>query len=328
MNPGMKLLRELGIKLAAEAITREALIRELKNAAETETDDLEGDRPVTKVSFHSSLTVFNEELTVFLGYNNQQLMADLANWYDCRDQWTYRTKNMGTDSITGVFVNLMGATTPELIQSSLPVDAVGGGLASRIVFVYAGKRGKLVRFPFPTEEEKRLDLHLSSDLEIIHGLKGEYTLSKAAMDWWGDWYPKNDLSGLIEDGQTRFGGYVSRRPTQLQKLAMIFTAARGDSLVIEPDVFERGLEMLEQTEVDMPRVFAGFGKSKDSEVFGAIEGTIERAKSIPLSKLLKLFRLDADPRQVDYTLETLTRMGAIKMMATKTGTNIEWKGTK
>ena len=79
MTPGYKLLEKRGIKLAAEAITREALIRELGNT--TDTIFHEG-----ATFFHSSLTIYSQELTVFLGYNNQQLMADLCDWYDCRDR--------------------------------------------------------------------------------------------------------------------------------------------------------------------------------------------------------------------------------------------------
>ena len=42
MGPGMKLLREMGVKLAAESITREALIRELKTSNATQVDPVSG----------------------------------------------------------------------------------------------------------------------------------------------------------------------------------------------------------------------------------------------------------------------------------------------
>jgi len=95
MSLAKPLLDELQIKMAAEAITREALIRELKNS--TDTLITEGG----KMYFHSSLTIWSQELTVFLGYQNHQLMSDLTDWYDCRNQWIYRTKNSGTDEIIG-----------------------------------------------------------------------------------------------------------------------------------------------------------------------------------------------------------------------------------
>ncbi|GAG17670.1 unnamed protein product, partial [marine sediment metagenome] len=96
MDQARYFLDELGIKLAAEAITREALIRELKNSS---ADDI--DHETGKATHHSSLTIWAQELAVFLGYYNHQLLSDLTDWYDCKSKWTYRTKTMGTDEIIG-----------------------------------------------------------------------------------------------------------------------------------------------------------------------------------------------------------------------------------
>ena len=145
MGVGLQMLEELGVKLAAESITREALVRELANVSDKIIyPDNE------RVEFHSSLTIFSPELTVFLGHNNFQLMSDLTDWYDCRQKWIYRTKNMGTDEIVGVWVNLIGATTPSLIQTALPMDAIGGGLTSRIIFVCEQNKKRIVPVVLPT----------------------------------------------------------------------------------------------------------------------------------------------------------------------------------
>ena len=59
MGPALDFLEDLNIKLAAEAITREALIRELANANSTDPDIESG-----SIEFHSSMTIFSPELTV------------------------------------------------------------------------------------------------------------------------------------------------------------------------------------------------------------------------------------------------------------------------
>ena len=72
-----------------------------------------------------------------------------------RDQWKYQTKGAGTsDYIDNVWVNILGGTTPGLLQSTIPVDAIGSGLTSRMVFVYADKKGKVIPTPFTTPEER------------------------------------------------------------------------------------------------------------------------------------------------------------------------------
>ena len=91
---------------------------------------------------HCSMTIFSKELTVFIGYKNSQFLADLTDLYDCADIWAYRTKNSGEYEVTGAWLNLLAATTPEQIQAALPAEAIGGGFASRVLFIYADKRGR------------------------------------------------------------------------------------------------------------------------------------------------------------------------------------------
>ena len=104
MSFGRNLLSRLGIKMAAESTTREALVREIMNSQETLMNDETG-----AISFHSSLTVYAPELVVFLGYNQQQLMMDLTDWFDCgqgpEGTWTYRTKHQGSDDIIGAGIS-------------------------------------------------------------------------------------------------------------------------------------------------------------------------------------------------------------------------------
>jgi len=173
MGDGKQFLTKLGIPLAAEAITREALIRELGKSTDTIL------RPeINKIIMHSSLTVYSSELAVFLGKNNFQLLFDLTDWFDCADTWTYRTKNQGEDIINGVWVNLLGATTPELIQQSLPSDAIGGGLTSRIIFVFAGNKGKLVPFPSISPEQEKMFDELLIGIEEIKIRFGGFSFTK------------------------------------------------------------------------------------------------------------------------------------------------------
>ena len=71
MDPGRILLSGQGIKMSAESTTREALIRALKKCTSSNTDVKAG-----TIETHASLTVYSQELTSFMGYNNTQLM-----WY-------------------------------------------------------------------------------------------------------------------------------------------------------------------------------------------------------------------------------------------------------
>ncbi len=334
MIPGMSLLRELAIPMSAEYETRESLIRTLKKANVTETDTLDDYAHInedgtvtqksTRISFHSSLTIFSEEFTVFLGYNNPQLMSDLSNWYDCGPRWQYRTKNAGTDDITGVFVNLIGATTPDLIQSALPIDSIGGGLTSRIIFVFADTLEKVVPFPFPTEDEKAQRKILFSDLEQIHGMRGEFHLDEGAMKFWEKWYTVNHHEKPFKD--SRFSGYVSRRPQHILKMSMIISASLSADFSITKEILGESISFLKETEIPMPRTFAGLGRSEQAQTIASMQDTIRRAESISEAELIKAYQLDANIREIDSMLLAMSRMKLIRMVEEVEGRMIYWVG--
>jgi hypothetical protein len=302
MTPGMKMLKEMGIKVAAESITREALIRELKQSNDTQVDVKTGD-----MFLHASLTIYSQELTVFLGYNNQALMADLTDWYDCRDTWTYRTKNMGTDEIIGVWVNLIGATTPELLQTTLPRDAIGGGLTSRIIFVFEHNKSKITPADFQTKEERELQKTLLNDLEKICIMSGEFKCTESFIERYTNWYL--DYShGKPPFEDYRFAGYFERRPTHLRKICMILSASRSSDMIITEQDFLRAVEILELTERKMPYTFSGVGRSNSADIMNRVMATIAACKEIEFGDLMRMFYQDADKFLMDKMVDALFSM--------------------
>ena len=89
---------------------------------------------------------------------------------------------MGTDEILGVWVNMIGATTPDLVKTALPQDAIGGGLSSRIIFIYEEKKGKVVPFPFLQDGHFELGEKLEHDLNEIHLMAGDFRFTEDFME--------------------------------------------------------------------------------------------------------------------------------------------------
>ena len=306
MGPGFDFLDDIGVKLAAEAVTREALIRELKTSSATVVHS-DG-----SCEFHSSLTIFSQELIVFLGYQNHQLMSDLTDWYDCRRRWTYRTKNMGTDDIIGVWVNLIGATTPELIQSNMSLEAIGGGLTSRMIFVFEQKRGKIAPVPFLTQKEKDLREDLLLDLEKILMLQGEFTVTDNFLEYWIKWYTDQSDSRPFEDD--RFSGYFERRPTHVMKLSMVMCASRCDDLIMHRRDLMKAIDILERTEVKMPMTFSGVGKSSNADVINKVMAEVGRQKECTFAHLMGMFYRDVDKFMLENILQSLEAMNFVKVV--------------
>jgi hypothetical protein len=310
MSPGLVFLEELSIKTAAEAVTREALIRELKNANNSDQNITTG-----KMLFHSSLTIWAQELTVFLGYGNLQLMSDLCDWYDCRNKWTYRTKNMGTDEIIGVFVNLFGGTTPSLIRSAMPLDAIGGGLTSRIVFVFEEDIARCQPMPFLSDAQLGIREQLRLDLERIYSMRGDFKVTKEFLDLWTDWYVGQHKTNPFEDSGHRFEGYFRRRPVHVMKLSMIVNASRSDRMIVEASDFQRALGILEEVEKKMPNTFSGVGHYQHAETLTAVMNEIGLRGEMSQEDLVFMFRNDVDSFTMRGIVNSLSMMEVIDVVS-------------
>lgn len=297
MDMAYGMLFDLDVSVAAESTTRESLIQALDEASYNHTTE-DG-----KMYMHNSLTVWAQELTVFLGYNNPTLMSDLADWYDCRKRWVYRTKTQGTNDINGVFVTLFGATTPMLLRATLPMDAIGGGLASRIIFVYEPSMGKIVAFTGRTKEEEQIGEHLKSDLAKINMLYGKFVMTKSFLDDWVQWYVNQVQNPPFQN--PKFEGYLARRATHVAKLCMIVNASRTDKMVIDSIDLEKAIKIIEKTEIKMQETFAGFGRSSDSETLASVMADIANSGKVMLSELQYRYRDDANSWMLNNILETL-----------------------
>lgn len=311
MSPGLDIIQDLGkIKTAAQATSLQALIRRLK-----ETNFQDPDLETGALQFHSSMTIFSKEFTVFLGYHNRELMSSLCDWYDCDRNWKYETISRKTEEIVGVWVNLFGATTPALIQSSMPLDAIGGGLTSRIIYIYEEAMGKMVFLPMQTAEEAELHMMLLHDLDKINRMSGQFKYSKAFMSAWTAWRIQDNEHPPFHD--ERFGGYMSRRPTHVMKLAMIMSASKGDSMYLEKDDLDRAVGVIEKAELKMQNVFGGVGRSDISELLHRVLMFIKTSTTteIPLFQLARHFQSDMDKLAMDRVLNTLEVMNVAKVVS-------------
>lgn len=313
MSPGLDLLQDLKhIKIAAQATSLQALIRRLK-----ETNYSDPDLETGEVQLHSSMTIFSKEFTVFLGYHNRELMATLCDWYDCDRHWIYETISRKTEEIVGVWVNIVAATTPDLIRSSMPLDAIGGGLTSRIIYIFEERKAKLVPLPMQTSKEKGLYIHLLHDLEKIYMLSGCFKYTTDFMDIWTDWCNFAEKNPPFSD--PKFDGYLGRRRSHVMKLSMIMCASRykeQNQMVITRDDFERALVTLEEAEKRMLLVFRGVGKSDYAEAIQSALTFFKTSvtKEIPIWQFARQYQNDLDKFAMDRVLQTLEVMNVIKVI--------------
>ena len=297
------------IRLSAQATSLQALIRRMKETNLTDIDLVTGEQ-----QNHSSLTIFSNEFTVFLGYHNRELIAALCDWYDCLGRWAYETIARKKEEVIGVWVNMLAGTTPDSLQSSLPIETIGQGLTSRIIFVYEEKRGKLVVEPTKTEHEIVLQQMLINDLETISMISGRMQYTEGFMEEYSKWCYNADQNPPFYD--RKFDGYCGRRRNHLLSLSMVCSASRTDDMIMTTDDLSRAAALLAEVEVKMGMTFKGMGRSDISSLINdaIVFITNSHIPDIPLWQFAKHFEGDMDKWIMDRVLTTLETMGSVKLI--------------
>jgi hypothetical protein len=303
----IKLLRRVpGIKFGPDAITWQALVTSF--AASAESFQV-GEEWLTM----SAITSCATELGNLLDPRDRQLVTNLITLYDSRELFEKVTKMSGNDVVQNAWFNLIACTTPSWIQENVPEGMIGGGLSSRILYVYAEKKEKLVDWPadaVPAGMRETADL-LVQDLERISVLAGEFSVTPEVKLWNKEWYVKhfNGGSNLADE---RFGGYISRKQTHIYKLAMIISAAQRDSLVIELDDVIAANTMVTDLEAEMPKVFALVGKTPETRQADRFIEFVRRRQTVSYEEAYRyLHAFFADPKQIEGVMLAAVRANYI-----------------
>ena len=305
---GVKILNEIpDIVMSADQITKEALLQDLEGAAMDEPI------PSGETFRHSSLSIISKEFESFIGQkkDNTKMIVFLTDMFDCAEMPTkYRTKNSGSNVIPSVFVNLLAATTPESLASCLPATAVGGGLTSRILFIWADNRKCKSPRPSLTNAEIILQEKLIKDLYQISRIAGDYSMSPEADANWFDWYmqyEEKDKNRICIDKS--FAGWYSRKPTYILKLAINRAASESNDLVIEWRHIQAAIADILSVESDMGLVFRAIGKSDVTGEVDQVMQLIFDYKYISEQKLMSLIWRDIDSYKFQNVIETVCKTG-------------------
>jgi len=264
ISMGMRLLSKVpGVKFGPESMTWQALAKDLEDAVEhVEYYNSAGVKELAKMS---CLTIEITELGTFLRLDDDQLMSFLIRmWEGQRDTFRHKTKASGNVEVDNPWLNIIGATTPAWMKENFPEAMIGGGLTSRVVFIYGDKKRLLIPYPdevIPPQEEAKLREDLVTDLVEISKLSGPYQLSPFAREWGRAWYSDHNNPDLRPPhlASDRYGGYLARKQTHLHKFAIVLAAAKRNQLLIEEDDLREADAIITDNEKDMLKVFQSIG---------------------------------------------------------------------
>lgn len=288
--------------LIAQKITPEALIdamriKEINDKSQLLREKSEG-------------FVIVDELATFLNKHTYEagLGALLIPFYDCRPSFEYRTKGGGSQKLTNVCLGMLGASTVDWLTNAIPENAVGGGLTSRIMFIYVQEPPPPVAWP---QTDPRLKEQLVLSLQRLSTLEGPFNITRDAINTftklYENWYSRSPFYD-----NKNLAGYASRRHVHLLKLAMILSAAEtGPKLLLTQKHLEGAELQLEMAEKNMPLVLDLVTSSESGSNTHSILELIRRQKKVPRQQLVTSFSNKLSVRELDMYIETLMQSGRI-----------------
>ena len=299
------------IKVSADSSTKEAMTDDIENSG---LDELMPDGTPLR---HSSLNIISKEFESFLGQKkeNTRMLTALTDLFDAPDEWSSRTRHGTSNKIVRPWLNMLAATTPDSLANSLPASAVGGGLTSRIMFIWADKKKKSVAVPFMTQAEIKLKEKLEKDLYCISRMSGEYIMTADCINRWTEWYDlyEEDESGDRICPEKAFSGWYSRKPSYILKIAMLCAAAESDTLVLQWRHCEVAMAEIKQVELLMGNAFKAIGKSEITGEVETVLQTIRQFKVISEKQLMSMTWKEVAGK-FDVVIDTLIRTGKIMRM--------------
>jgi hypothetical protein len=284
--------------------------------------------PLQKVT-HSSISITVSELGNFLDLQDNQLIDFLVDQWDGRQTPNvYKTKGGGEVSFRLPCLNLIGATTPSWMRGNMPEYMIMGGLTSRMLFIHANKKRHLVPYPFASSDKPADQLRddLLHDLNKIHMLSGQFILSKDAQEKGAEWYTQHWTNIPKHLRDERLQGYASRKQAHLHKLAMVMSAARGDSMVITLEDLEGALTMLGSIESTMAETFNSVVDNQGVKHLATLLAVLKAEKKLDKRSLFRICCTRMDYRNYENALSGILAGGYAREVVSGSTVSIEYVG--
>ena len=302
INIGIKLLQEAcpNLEFFSQKGTAESLIHHLSLSFE-EFDVAE-----------CNLTI--PEFATFFGNSKMDpaLMHLITDYYDSPDNRSYTTIARGKEIVNNICLNVMAGTTIEWMRSCIPTAELGGGFIARLLMVHRSSTPRDIAFPGmmmgnpEVEEAKRRCLN---DLQSIYKLQGEFTYTNkgkgAFLEWFSEYKDKQHGTPIMR-------GYYGRKDTSLLKLAMVSSASKTNSMIIDEKDILYGLTMLAANEESMIKVSEGLGQTEVGRRLDLVYRKIQKAGIITQSMLMSQLTFCMNSREMAEVIDTLRKSGKIK----------------
>ena len=331
---GMSMLEEIeGINFGPNSMTWQALVKAFEDSAEMVPLDDVTENPLTaKYEHMSCITCSVGELGTFFDPADRKMTDVLTDlWDGQKGIFRHSTKTQGGVQIENPWLNVIAATTPSWIAQNVPESMIGGGLTSRMLFVFASDKRKLIAYPSEVTESDLYEeerAKLVEDLKDIAKLKGEMRLSPEAIQLGSDWYTRHWKVKPESLASERFEGYLARKQTHIHKLAIALSAAESNELIITAEQLDLAITLVTALEEDMLSVFQSIGKSDTGKHLIEILAYLRVYKTMESRTLWRQVLANMQEKEFVEAIDAGIRAGYLAAGSSRDGVNSVYSITK
>lgn len=316
-----KLIRQLDPKpnIIAQKVTPEAMIQSLRVV---HTDD-----PTALLRETCGGVVLADELSTFFNKRNYDagLGPLLTSFWDCKDEFEYRTILRGVETIRNGFLTIIGGSTVEWIREAMPVEAIGGGVTSRFLFIYEDQPAPPVAFPKFTRAQKELQERLLRELQRIAMYHGEMTLEPSAERDFEKFYNDFYLNSPMFENKF-LSGYASRRFVHLLKLSIVFCLMEHEGMTVRSHHLHAAQVILTAAEQKMAHVMNLISRTDSGDIVDEVGTVISSMGRISRRELIDQFAHRLSSKQFGEIMDTLQAAGRVQMVVD--GINVMYQHIK
>ena len=252
-----------------------------------------------------SIYIAVDELASLIMKSKTDMIEFLNDGYDTRKAIRGRTISRDKETIENPCITLFACTQPVWMKDNLPVSVITGGFASRTLFAYEEEPRQRALFyqNIDYDQIEKLEESLLDDLIYISTeIQGDFIIDQDAREFMESWY-QIDNKKELEKSDYRLRGYFARKQVHLMKLAMLYSLATKDELVLTVNDFKQAFEMLAHIEKKISKIFTSIGKNEYTADIGSIREFLRQNKRVPQGLLFRTFEASAEPDRLRSLLQ-------------------------
>lgn len=263
-----------------------------------------------------SLVIASSEFSSLVQTTPEATYEILTDLYDNKKKLDWKTWAHGDKRVENPVIILGAATTPAWLQTQPKAHFVGGGFASRILFLYEEKPRQKEIYYDHIDANKIEELRTSLVTDLAHISKQHGTFrheSKATKEYYREWYKSLET----ETTDDRLKGYYGRKHVHAHKIVILLSLAERDDLKATKAHLDEAIQMLDYIETKMSRAFSSLGMNPHAVLMDEVlEYVALKGKTTLKQIAVRFYRDGATLEQLKSCLSFLCVAGKLKAIGT------------